>query len=160
MNRATILLMIFFIGCETNNIDLSPGVSWELASYRAKTISNVRYEILLKIPDKVDAPIVGLETIRFNLLKSAQDLVLDFRQPSEYIQSIKVGQKEVQYLADNQHITIDRTHFVAGENSIKINFRAGDMSLNRNDEFLYTLFVPDRAATAIACFDQPNLIVR
>ena len=84
MNRATILLMIFFICCETNNIDLSPGVSWELASYRAKTISNVRYEISLKIPDKVDAPIIGLETIRFNLLKSEQDLVLDFRQPSEY----------------------------------------------------------------------------
>ena len=157
MNRVTILLMIFFIGCKTNNIDLSPGVSWELASYRAKTISNVRYEISLKIPDKVDSPIIGLETIRFNLLKSAQDLVLDFRQPSEYIQSIEVGQKEVQYLADNQHIIIDKTHFVAGENSIKINFRAGDMSLNRNDEFLYTLFVPDRAATAIPCFDQPNL---
>ncbi|MDP6755905.1 MAG: M1 family aminopeptidase, partial [Candidatus Marinimicrobia bacterium] len=30
-------------------------------------------------------------------------------------------------------------------------------SLNRNEEFLYTLFVPDRAATAIPCFDQPNL---
>jgi aminopeptidase N len=34
------------------------------------------------------------------------------------------------------------------------------MSLNRNPEFLYTLFVPDRAATAIPCFDQPNLKAR
>ena len=33
----------------------------------------------------------------------------------------------------------------------------GDLSLNRNPEFLYTLFVPDRASTAIPLFDQPDL---
>jgi aminopeptidase N len=29
--------------------------------------------------------------------------------------------------------------------------------LNRKEDFLYTLFVPDRARTAFPCFDQPNL---
>jgi aminopeptidase N len=31
------------------------------------------------------------------------------------------------------------------------------MSLNRSDEYLYTLFVPDRASTCFPLFDQPNL---
>ncbi|MDZ7646605.1 MAG: M1 family aminopeptidase [Cytophagales bacterium] len=38
-----------------------------------------------------------------------------------------------------------------------IDFIAGDLSLNRNDDYLYTLFVPDRAATCFPLFDQPNL---
>ena len=29
--------------------------------------------------------------------------------------------------------------------------------LNRNDDFMYTLFVPARASLAMPCFDQPNL---
>jgi len=31
------------------------------------------------------------------------------------------------------------------------------LSLNRNDDFLYTLLVPDRASTVFPCFDQPDL---
>ncbi|HBX67649.1 MAG TPA: peptidase M1, partial [Balneolaceae bacterium] len=34
---------------------------------------------------------------------------------------------------------------------------AGETSLNRNPEYLYTLFVPDRARTAFPLFDQPDL---
>jgi aminopeptidase N len=34
---------------------------------------------------------------------------------------------------------------------------AGDESLNRNNDFLYTLFVPARARYAFPCFDQPSL---
>ena len=39
-------------------------------------------------------------------------------------------------------------------------FNAGDASLNRNDDFLYTLFVPARAHLAFPCFDQPDLKAR
>ena len=38
-----------------------------------------------------------------------------------------------------------------------LDFIVGDSSLNRNPDFLYTLFVPDRARTAFPVFDQPNL---
>ena len=41
-----------------------------------------------------------------------------------------------------------------------MDFTAGDESLNRNDEFLYTLFVPARAQFAFPCFDQPDLKAR
>ena len=49
---------------------------------------------------------------------------------------------------------------VAGMNRIKFEFVAGDEALNRNDEFLYTLFVPSRARLAFPCFDQPDLKAR
>src|SRR5438477_389070 len=32
--------------------------------------------------------------------------------------------------------------------------------LNRNDDFLYTIFVPARAHEAFPCFDQPDLKAR
>ena len=41
-------------------------------------------------------------------------------------------------------------------NELTVDFIAGDESLNRNDEFLYTLFVPARAQFAFPCFDQPD----
>ncbi|HAA20488.1 MAG TPA: hypothetical protein DCP28_17635 [Cytophagales bacterium] len=40
---------------------------------------------------------------------------------------------------------------------MKIKFRAGDGSLNRQEEFLYSLLVPDRASAVFPCFDQPDL---
>ena len=40
---------------------------------------------------------------------------------------------------------------------IRIDFIAGELSLNRNEDFLYTLLVPDRARTLFPVFDQPDL---
>ena len=47
-----------------------------------------------------------------------------------------------------------------GRNEIVIEFVAGDAALNRNPEFLYTLFVPARAHLTFPCFDQPDLKAR
>lgn len=44
-----------------------------------------------------------------------------------------------------------------GENRVTVEFTANDQSLNRRDEFLYTLLVPDRARTLFPCFDQPDM---
>jgi len=52
---------------------------------------------------------------------------------------------------------IPGSELVVGSNDIEIDFVAGESSLNRNAEFLYTLFVPDRARTAFPLFDQPDL---
>ena len=150
-------IWLILFGCDNELVDTSPGVSWELAQHRSKTISNLEYDITLNVPETVDNPILGLETIRFNLSDISQNVVLDFRQPEEYIHNVKINGSSSNYLAENQHIIIDGSFFNLGKNQIDIEFRVGDMSLNRNDEFLYTLFVPDRAATAIPCFDQPNL---
>ena len=47
-----------------------------------------------------------------------------------------------------------------GNNIVVIDFDAGDGPLNRNDDFLYTIFVPARAHEAFPCFDQPDLKAR
>ena len=152
-----IVFSVILNGCDKSKVDASLGVSWQLAEHRSKTISDVRYEITLSIPEKVEEPIMGSETIRFNLSTAGNDVVLDFRQPAGYISKISMRGKAVEYIVKDQHIILKGDLFSVGENHVEIEFRAGDMSLNRNDEFLYTLFVPDRAATAIPCFDQPNL---
>jgi aminopeptidase N len=58
------------------------------------------------------------------------------------------------------HIIIPPEEIASEDNAIEITFRAGDAPLNRNPEFLYTLFVPARAHLAFPCFDQPNLKAR
>ncbi len=157
MNRIILMISILCFSCESKQVAIDPGVSWELAQHRKQTISNIRYEIELDIPGDMNKPIHGSETIRFQLSKTDQDVVLDFRQPSNYIHNVMMQGESVDYQAESEHIVIPAQHFKTGENEVTIQFRAGDMSLNRNEEFLYTLFVPDRAATAIPCFDQPNL---
>ena len=157
MNRIILIISILCFSCESKQVAIDPGVSWELAQHRKQTISNIRYEIELDIPGDMNKPIHGSETIRFQLSKTDQDVVLDFRQPSNYIKNVMMRGEAIDYQAESEHIVIPAQHFKTGENEVTIQFRAGDMSLNRNEEFLYTLFVPDRAATAIPCFDQPNL---
>lgn len=51
-------------------------------------------------------------------------------------------------------------HLRAGDNRLAIDFDAGNASLNRSDDFLYTIFVPARAHEAFPCFDQPDLKAR
>ncbi|MCF6242741.1 MAG: aminopeptidase [Bacteroidales bacterium] len=44
-----------------------------------------------------------------------------------------------------------------GNNVLEISFISDNNALNRSKEYLYTLFVPDRASTVFPCFDQPDL---
>ena len=142
-------ILLFFIGCQSKSSIIESGVSWELAQQRKASISDIRYELSFDIPKDKDDSIKAEESINFKLSDLANDVVLDFRQPADHIYSVSVEGKAVPYKLVNQHIIIEASYFSKGENAIFISFRAGDMSLNRNEEFLYTLFVPDRASTAM-----------
>ena len=155
--KSLLIILFLLMGCQSENSIIKPGVSWNLAQNRKAIISDVRYKLRFDIPKDKIKPIVVEEFIDFKLSDLTNDVVLDFRQRADYIHSVTIKNKPVPYKVENQHIVIDASYFSKGQNSIFISFRAGDMSLNRNDEFLYTLFVPDRASTAIPCFDQPNL---
>ncbi|MCC8144756.1 MAG: hypothetical protein LUD02_03695 [Tannerellaceae bacterium] len=61
------------------------------------------------------------------------------------------------YWVADEHILIDQAHSRAGTNEIAISFIPANQSLNRREEFLYTLLVPERARTLFPCFDQPGL---
>ena len=56
-----------------------------------------------------------------------------------------------------EHILLARQALKKGLNQVKINYITGNASLNRNDDYLYALFVPDHARSVFPCFDQPDL---
>jgi aminopeptidase N len=138
---------------------LAPGVPETLARERAAAISSLRYELSFRISDKRTEAIRGSETVRFSL-RSPHRIVLDFAQPPERVSSLRVNDKPVEAAIAAGHIVVPASATKAGENAIGVEFLAGDESLNRNDDFLYTLFVPARAHLAWPCFDQPDLKAR
>lgn len=138
----------------------APGISWELARYRARTLSDIRYDLRLEIPDSLSDRISGEAIIHFRLKEAAGPLILDFARPPEDLLSVLANSRPSSYEVLDQHIVIPGGALREGDNDLEIEFRAGDESLNRNREFLYTLFVPDRARFAFPCFDQPDLKAR
>ena len=134
----------------------TPGISRTLASERAANISSVRYGLTLNIPAKHDEPVRGTVAIRLVLVDRAP-LILDFAQPGERVSSVKANGQAVPLRSEHGHLVIPGEALKRGENVVEVAFIAGNEALNRNDEFLYSLFVPARASQTFPCFDQPDL---
>lgn len=132
------------------------GVSFALNQYRKQHIDSIRYHIELDIPAGKAGKILGKETILFHLNTLDSALVLDFNADASHLQEVRVGGEKADYQFVNEHIVIEAKHLNRGENEVAIDFIAGDLSLNRSEDYLYTLFVPDRASTCFPLFDQPN----
>jgi aminopeptidase N len=133
------------------------GVSKELATYRKANISQLVYQLKFSIPKDKEEKILGENVMTFDLSSINQDLQIDFRESADHIQAVKCNGKTSAFRFENEHLIVPKSDLIAGSNKIEIDFIAGNTSLNRNEEFLYTLFVPDRARTAFPCFDQPDL---
>jgi aminopeptidase N len=147
--------------CETAQPpDTSPGVSSSLAAHRAATLSDIRYELSLAIPESLGERIRGREVIRFFLSDASSPLLIDFHESPSSLLSVRADGSDARFEYRNDHIILPSEILRVGENVVEIEFLAGDNALNRNKEFLYTLFVPDRARFTIPCFDQPNLKAR
>jgi len=136
-----------------------PGVSEPLATERAAAIRELKYELSFTIPADRQAPVRGKSVVRF-VLDKPQRVVFDFAQPSERLIAVRAGSRSLPAAVRNGHIVIPAEMTTAGSNQIEFEFTAGDDALNRNDEFLYTLFVPARARLTFPCFDQPDLKAR
>ncbi len=141
-------------------IEVAPGVSRELADYRAAHVSELQYQLYFDLPADLEAPIPAQVVIDFALSSVEQPLQLDFRHTASAIKSLRINgiDNPIDYRAE--HIVLPVTALQVGANTVEISFQAGPSSLNRNPHFLYTLFVPDRARTAFPLFDQPNLKAR
>lgn len=150
-------LLILLAGCDRPAVDVQPGVSLELAGHRAATISDINYQLTLRIPENRDEDIDGFITISFSLTDNGEPLQLDFREDADHLLNVKSNGEPVPVDFRSEHVLIPSDALRNGSNVIEINFTAGSTSLNRNPEYLYTLFVPDRARTAFPLFGQPNL---
>jgi aminopeptidase N len=98
--------------------------------------------------------------VRFQLKEASSPLVFDFETSREHVKSVETNGKPAAFDYLNGHIVVPAESLVVGANEIRIAFDAGDASLNRSADFLYTLFVPARARLALPVFDQPDLKAR
>ncbi len=154
------LVVMALAACGTDAPDTADGVSQGLAAERARRLSDVRYNLTFSIPETVDERVAGVAKITFALTEPGRALVLDFDAPPGSVQTVSAGGDSIAFTVVNDHVVVPAAALRAGEQTIELTFLAGDGALNRNDEFLYTLFVPDRASSAFPSFDQPDLKAR
>lgn len=139
------------------NLIIEKGVSEQLAQFRKKQIADVQYQLSFDIPNQKIENINSLLILNLNLSDLSQPLYLDFKEKTQNIKSVSANGNKIGIIHENGHIKIPTENLVSGKNTIQISFIAGNLSLNRNDDFLYTLLVPDRASTLFPCFDQPDI---
>lgn len=154
-----ILLLVssFICSCqEQPNHLLDPGISKALAEFRKANIDNVLYKLDFNIPDNQSQKINASLELKFDYKAEVADLILDFNAPADLIKKVHVNGKETEARIENEHIVIGAKD-LNKSNTVNIEFVAGEQSLNRNEEYLYTLFVPERASTCFPLFDQPDI---
>lgn len=135
---------------------LQPGVSRELAQFRKEHFEGVRYNLFFSIPESREEAVTGTAEITL-AVREKQPVIIDFRGEPEQVASVLLNGRKVPYTVKDEHIVIGAKDVANGENRVTVEFTANDQSLNRRDEFLYTLLVPDRARTLFPCFDQPDM---
>src|SRR5258708_14953442 len=143
---------------------LETGVSAILAGQRSAILADIRYDLQFHIPAQRDAPIPAEETLSFTLGGNntpssgtpLAPLILDFKEKTSPRQ-LQVNGTEVPVTHQQEHLLIPAEFLHPGPNTIHILFTAGNGALNRNKDFLYTFFVPERSLSRFPCFDPHDL---
>ncbi len=143
---------------------LEPGISLQLAQWRAKHYRDVRYSLAIQLKEGAERLTGNLElTVR--LPKRPVDLVLDWRGAP--VRDFRVNDVAVAPATRNEHLVVEKKHLKGGNNRITLAFEspvavqgsAVTRYRDREDgsEYLYSLLVPADASTLFPCFDQPDL---
>lgn len=154
------LFTILLTSCQEkkhSEILIKKGISYELATYRKLQVTDVKYKLTFNIPEAKSEIISSKLKLAVTINDLTNNLILDFNEQKSNIKSVIVNNKSIEVLHTKEHLIINKKHIIKGDNFIEIDFNAGEMSLNRSDDFLYTLLVPDRASTLFPCFDQPDI---
>jgi len=136
---------------------LDVGIPEKMAEYRRGQLSDIHYSLSFEIPEDHGQPIPAHLSLEVTVHALDQPLYLDFNADRGHLLSLTVNDKEATITHEQEHLIIDPHALKIGKNTIDIDFMAGELSLNLNADFLYTLLVPDRASTLFPCFDQPDL---
>jgi aminopeptidase N len=138
---------------------IGPGIPEVMAEDRAARVHDLTYEASFTVPAIRTEPVRGQITARFTLDHADHDLAFDFAQPAEKLLSARVnGSATSEVVSRDGHLVVPAALLRGkADNEVTFTFIAGDEALNRQDELLYTLFVPARASLALPVFDQPNL---
>ena len=150
--------------CGGSDIDGPDPELWNLRSRSPRSVrarlSNIRYDLTFAIPASASEPIAGTAAIRLRSeghRTAARARLRAGRRPPHVGDRRRQAGHVSRRQRPHRH---PAARARAGENAVEIAFRAGDAALNRNADFLYTLFVPARAHLAFPCFDQPDLKAR
>jgi aminopeptidase N len=149
---------------------LEPGVSRDLAHWRAKTYRDVRYALAISVTAGA-TKLVGTAKIEVTLPRRA-DLVLDWRPLSgaARVGQLRVNGKPAKARLEQEHLIVPARLLRGGRNRVTLSFEspialsgsAVTRYVDREDgsEYVYTLFVPSDASSVFPCFDQPDLKAR
>lgn len=149
-----IILLTCLINLAISATAFDSGVSRELADRRRSTITDVVYNLSLDVSSKDQTG--GKLGLIFNYHPDNKSLELDF--DGESVSHIVINNIDQPLSAwSDGHIVIAPEFLSAGQNHIEISFISKQRALNRNPDYLYTLFVPNRAHSVFPCFDQPNI---
>lgn len=154
------LLILGTMACAPDGIQPpanEPGISKALADFRKEHVSAIHYNLFFDLQESPDAPIPAELLLQFTLKEGLESLPLDFNTTDGSVQGLIINGEEAEIKHEQEHVLLDGRLLNEGVNEVKISFTAGSRSLNRNEDFLYSLLVPDRASTVFPCFDQPNL---
>jgi len=147
---------------------LGHGISHGLATWRTRTIHEVRYELSLDLTASDSA--VGRVIVRFQRA-GEDDAILDYRGRRLLAVSVNgaaLAPRSPQF--NGNHLRIPAALLKAGDNVVELAFisdiaptgasiiRVRDPA-DRSD-YLYTLLVPADANQLFPCFDQPDLKAR
>ncbi len=155
-----ILGMFLFCSCKGEQEKaslLDVGIPLEMAKYKKTQVSDVVYHLSFDIPLERSEPIPSALKLEFQVHDLTHPLYLDFNEDADHLKRVGANGNDIPIWHDKEHLIIDAKHLTLGENVVEVAFDAGELSLNRNTDYLYTLLVPDRASTLFPCFDQPNI---
>jgi aminopeptidase N len=144
-----------------------PGISLELAKWRAKHYRDVRYSIALTLKEGADTA-TGNLAVSVKLPRKPVDLILDWR--GKQVRSLSVNGRPSTPALRDEHLVIPAQALKGGQNTVSLEFDAPvgvagapiTRYKDREDggEYLYTLLVPADASAMFPSFDQPDLKAR
>lgn len=153
-----ISLLITGISCsKQNDGSLKKGVPLEVATQRIGDISDVNYYLYFDIPESQTGVIRGKSTVEFSVKSDNDDVVLDYAAPDSCLSGVVCNGKEIKPKIVNEHVVIPSKLLNVGRNTVQFEFSVQENTPNRYKDYLYTLFVPDKARMLFPCFDQPDL---